>query len=171
MKAVRRSKRDRRERGVFSLIEVLLASLVLALSATATAYWVETVGNLTRDADEQTVGNGLAQVVSSFLANKAFREPGSDGSTFGAEANEQSPLAFDDIDDFADAKFSPPLDETLQPQSALADWTTTIEVVPVDVDTLVPVDRSNLLMIRVTAEHAGRVIAHSWWLRARSPFE
>ncbi len=171
MNRVRRSPRDRRERGLFSLVEVLLASLVLALSATATAYWIETVGNLASDADEQTIGNGLVQVVAGLLSNKAFREPGSSGVGSGPESSEHALADFDDIDDFAGLVSSPPLDDKLAAQTALADWTTRITVDPVDADTLAVTSASDLLMIRVTAERKGRVVAQSWWLRARSPFE
>lgn len=171
MNAGWRRSRARRERGLFSLVEILLASIVLALSATATAYWIETVGNLSSDADEQTVGNGLVQVIAGFLANKAFREPGSEGSSLGPEPNEQVITAYDDVDDFAGLVCSPPLDDSLVPQSDLDTWSTRIDVTPVDADTLSPTNASDLRMVTVTALHKGRVVSQCWWLRARSPFE
>lgn len=157
-----------RERGVFSLVEVLLATLILALAATATAYWVETVNGLGADADEQTLGLSIVKVVESIIAPLSFREPGS--TNFGPEPGE-SLGSFDDIDDFSAWLASPPIDATRQPQNGLSDWTVQVTVEIVDPETLAVVSNSDLRRVRVTATRKARVVAEVWWLRARSPFE
>lgn len=160
--------RTSRERGLFSLVEVLLAMLVLALCATATAYWVETVNNLSADADEQTIGLALVKAVEGMTRHLPFREPGSDH--FGPEQGER--LAdYDDLDDFHLLTSSPPLDAARDPQASLTAWTVEMRVEPVNAATLAVVSASDLRRVRVRVEHAGRPVADAWWLRARAPLE
>ncbi|MBI4880911.1 MAG: hypothetical protein HY812_14835 [Planctomycetes bacterium] len=168
MPALAATRRGPRERGFFTFIEMLLATLVLALAATATAYWVETVNGLSMDADEQTVGQSLVKVMEGIVAPLAFREPG--GMNFGPEPGEQLG-DYDDLDDFHGLMASPPLDFQRQPQATLAEWSVAIVVEPVDPETLQVTATSDLRRVRVTAERKGRTVAESWWLRARAPAE
>jgi hypothetical protein len=158
----------RRERGIFTFVEVLLATMILALAATATAYWVETVNNLSRDAEEQTIGLALVRVMESIVTPLAYREPGS--TNFGPEPGEQ--LAdFDDVDDFAGFAAQPPLGNDLAPQAELVDWRVAVTVVHVDPDTLAPLEGGDVRRVTVTAEHKERPVAEVYWLRTRSPKE
>lgn len=157
-----------RERGIFSLVEVLLATVVLALAATSTAYWVETVGNLGRDADEQTIAGTVLKTVEATILPKAFREPGS--TSFGPESGEALQI-FDDVDDFHRLASSPPFDSNLAPLTALVDWRIEVAVEIVDPATLEVVANSDLRRIRVAVLHKGNLVAETWWLRARSPLE
>ncbi|MFH0945828.1 MAG: hypothetical protein V2A76_11570 [Planctomycetota bacterium] len=158
----------RRERGIFTFAEVLLATLVLALAATATAYWVETVNNLSGDSDEQTVGLSLIKSMESVITPLAFREPGT--QNFGPEPGE-SLADFDDLDDFHGLVLDPPVDADRTPLTELSDWTVSITVEVVDPVTLKAVSSSDLRRVRVYAERKQRPVAEVWWLRARSPFE
>lgn len=146
----------------------MLATLVLAISATATAYWVETVGTLSDDADDQTVALSVVQVMEGMLAPLAFREPG--GTLFGPEAGEA--LAdYDDLDDFHGLVASPPLDAERKPQTGLLGWSATVTVEEVDPVTLEVEPGSVVRRVRIAVERDGRPINESWWLRTRSPFE
>lgn len=158
----------RRERGIFTFAEVLLATLVLALAATATAYWVETVNNLSGDSDEQTVGLSLMKSIESVITPLAFREPGT--LNFGPEPGETI-ADFDDLDDFNGLVMSPPIDADRAPLTEFDDWSVSIVVEIVNPDTLEVVTSSDLRRIRVSAERKQRPVAAVWWLRARSPFE
>lgn len=157
-----------RERGVFTFVEVLLATLVLALAATATAYWVETVNGLTVDTDEQTVGASITKVMEGVLAPLLFREPG--GGVFGPEGGETL-LDYDDIDDFHLLTANPPIGPDRLPQSDLVDWQVAVTVEAVDPATLAPVASGDLRRIRVAVERKGRPVTECWWLRARAPTE
>lgn len=158
----------KREGGFFTMVEVLLATLVLALSATATAYWVETVGNLSRDANEQTVGTALVQVMEAVISPLAFREPGT--TVLGPESGENL-SGYDDIDDFHQWVASPPIDVDRNEQSELEDWQVHVQVEPVDQNTLATSSSGDLRRVRVYAEYRGKPVAQTWWLRARSPSE
>lgn len=171
MGVVRIRKREtagRRERGLFTFVEIMLATIILAMAATATAYWVETVGGLSRDASDQTLGGAVIQVVETLLLPLPFREPGT--TAIGPEAGENLAL-FDDLDDFDGLVASPPFDGEKQTQTELAGWSVRIDVVCVDPVTLVETGASDMKRVAVTVEHNGMVVAESWWLRARSVFE
>jgi hypothetical protein len=158
----------RRERGVFSFVEVLLASLVLALSATATAYWVETVNSLTYDADEQTVAGALVKIAEGVIASKPFREKGS--NTFGPESGETL-ATFDDLDDFHGLVSSPPFDADLAPQTALGDWKTSVTIQGYNPLNGQPNQNGDLRVIKVIVEHRSREVLTATWLRTRGALE
>jgi len=164
----RTAPRLNRERGIFTFAEVLIATLILALAATTTAYWVATVTNLVTDADEQTVGMSLAKTMEGVVSPLLFREPGS--ANFGPEPGE-SLADFDDVDDFNGLVLIPPVDSDRLPLPDLLDWKLRIVVEIVDPDDLSVVAASDLRRVRVIAERKQRVVVDVWWLRARSPFE
>ena len=168
MQVVENRRPTGRERGIFTFAEVLLATLILALAATATAYWVGTVTNLSTDADEQTVGVSLVKTMEGVVAPLLFREPGT--SNFGPEPGE-SLADFDDVDDFHGLKLMPPIDSDRLPLPDLKDWELSITVEIVDPDDLKVVMASDLRRIRVVAKRKQRPVVDVWWLRARSPFE
>ncbi len=157
-----------RERGIFSFVEILIATMILALSATATAYWVETVSGLGRDADEQAIGLSVVKVMETVIGTLAFREPG--GTSFGPEPGEILGR-YDDVDDFAGFLASPPIDGERKPQADLVDWIVSVTVEPVDPVSLAAVTSSDVRRVRVYVSHAGRSIADVWWLRTRAPEE
>jgi len=168
MRTASTSERIRRERGIFSLVEVLLAMLVLSLAVTATAYWVETVNGLGYDADEQTVGLSIVKITESIIAPLAFRESGT--SNFGPESGEGL-AEYDDIDDFDGWSASPPVSAEREGLVDLGAWTVTVDVEIVDPLTLNPVSSSDVRRVRVSAAKNGREVSEVWWLRTRSPFE
>ena len=157
-----------RERGLFTLFEVMMATIILAMAATATAYWVETVSGLSGDAGDQTKGLSVIQVVESAMRPLAFREPGT--TTIGPEPGET--LAdFDDIDDFHGLVSSPPFDPDLAPNTELSGWKVSITVTEVGASDLEESGGSDLRQIHVVVSDETRVVSESWWLRARSTYE
>jgi hypothetical protein len=170
-------RRDRRdaERGAFTFIEILLATLVLALSATATAYWMETVSNLAADADEQTIGSSLVKVVEALAGGKSFREPGT--TRLGPESGE-TPETYDDFDDFHELVANPPIGPDGKTLTEYPDWTVRCVVEEFTFDP--PPDAppmemsggiSELRSMTIVVEHHAREVARGYLLRARSPFE
>jgi hypothetical protein len=160
--------RSARERGIFSFVEILIATLILALAATATAYWVETVNGLGQDANEQAIGLSVVKVMEAVIGTLPFREPG--GTTFGPEPGETL-ARFDDVDDFHGFRATPPIDGDRAPQPDLVDWTVEVTVQAVDPVTLAAVASSDLRRVRVRATRSSRPVADVWWLRARAPEE
>lgn len=163
-----RAGRHARERGIFTFVEIMLATLVLALAATATAYWVESVNELNTGADEAVIGNALVKTMEEILAPLPFREPG--GTTFGPEPGE-SLATYDDLDDFYRSAFKPPLNKDRGVQSEYGTWSVSVEVAEVDPTTLLPATDTDMLRIKVSAKRNERVITEAYWLRARAALE
>ncbi|MBK6940621.1 MAG: hypothetical protein IPH13_10535 [Planctomycetes bacterium] len=163
-----RAGRHARERGIFTFVEILLATLVLALAATATAYWVESVNELTTGADEAVVGDALVKTMEEILAPLPFREPG--GTTFGPEPGETL-ATYDDLDDFYRSTYSPPLNKDRGVQADYGTWTITVSVTEVDPTTLLPAVDTDMVRVKVTATRKDRVITEGYWLRARAALE
>lgn len=163
-------------RGVFSFVEILLATIVLALSATATAYWMETTTNLSRDADEQTIGSALVKIVESMASSKAFSEPGS--IDFGPEQGETL-TSFDDLDDFHGLVANPPFDADGKSMPEFADWTVRCEVSNFDPaaaetggsgDGTDPGD-TGMRSLTVVVERGRREITRAFLVRAKAASE
>jgi hypothetical protein len=163
-----RTGRHARERGIFTFVEIMLATLVLALAATATAYWVESVNELTTGADEAIVGDALVKTMEEILAPLPFREPG--GTTFGPEPGETL-ATYDDLDDFYRGSFSPPLNKDRGTQSDYGTWKVVVEVEEVDPVTLAPANDTDMLRVKVSASRKDRVVVEAYWLRARAALE
>lgn len=163
-----RAGRHARERGIFTFVEIMLATLVLALAATATAYWVESVNELTMGAEEAVVGDALVKTMEEILAPLPFREPG--GTTFGPEPGE-SLATYDDLDDFYRGAFSPPLNKDRGVQADYGTWTVEVHVAEIDPITLQTANDTDMVRVKVTAMRKDRVITEGYWLRARSALE
>lgn len=167
------------ERGVFSFVEILLATIILALSATATAYWMESTTNLSRDADEQTIGSALVKIVETMASTKAFAERGS--TNFGPESGETL-TSFDDLDDFHGLVSTPPFDAEGNLMTDFAGWAVKCSVVAFD-PTAPPADggsgmtalagagETGLRSLTIVIEHNSREVARGFVVRARSAFE
>jgi hypothetical protein len=160
---------------VFSFVEILLATIVLALSATATAYWMETTTNLTRDADEQTIGAALVKIVETMASSKAFSEPGS--TNFGPESGETL-TGFDDLDDFHGLVADPPFDADGKTMPEFAGWRVSCTVANFDPEAAEGSGEASprtgdtgVRSLTVVVDRAGREVARAFLVRARSASE
>lgn len=162
---------------MFSFVEILLATIVLALSATATAYWMESTTNLSRDADEQTIGSALVKIVETMAGTKSFAERGS--TNFGPESGETL-TSFDDLDDFHGLVSTPPFDAEGKLMTDFADWTVKCSVVVFDPSAaptgggaaaLAASGETGLRSLTIVIEHKSREVARGFVVRTRSAFE
>lgn len=160
-----RSDRSRssRARG-FTLIEaslttVIIGTGVLAILAAQQAYHMKN-----NWASRTSTAMLLANELRERTLSMPLHDPISGSATLGPELDETSPLAFDDLDDFAGTvtagkgagqSFNPPINALGLPLNDLSAWTQTVRVekVPSDeVDTTVPLrlDAGASDMFRVT---------------------
>jgi len=159
--------RDARYEGGFSLIEVLIAILLvgLAIASLVTANSAFTKAN----------GAGIELSTAEFLIEQ-IRElstllPVIDpngGSTFGPETGET--LAdYDDLDDFDGASFSPPISADRNPLNDLAAFSQQITVENVDAsdfEQVVSDHGSYFVRVTVKVFLNSREISSTRWLRA-----
>jgi len=158
-----------RSRNGFSLIEVMIAVVLVGLSITALAVATHSF----------TMANGLGADLSTaeFLVEQ-IRElttllpvadpPGTSWTTFGPE--EGSLASYDDVDDFDNATFSPPINANRGPLNDLAAFTQQVTVQNVsatDFDAVVADHSSSFVRITVNVYQNGELISSANWIRAR----
>jgi type II secretory pathway pseudopilin PulG len=96
----------RRTPSAFTLVEALVAAVVLALSVAAVTVPF-TAGTRNQEVEARlTMATGLAEQLMEEILQRSFEEPddadgiAEDGSKFGPDAGESSRAAYDAIDDF-----------------------------------------------------------------------
>lgn len=155
----------------FSLIEVLIAVILVGLSIVAlvAANSSFTMANLT-GADLST-GEFLVEQVRELTTMLPVSDPGAtDWDTFGPEVDEPSVVDYDDVDDFDEAIFSPPIDAGRQVLNEFAVFTQRVTVENVnqgDFDLVVADRGSDFVRVTVTVLHNAEQVSSATWIRAR----
>ena len=93
------SRRPRLRRA-FTLIEASLAIIIVGTGCVAAAELFGAVTQSNREARRLTVASGLARHLEESMAHLPYDDPITRGANFGAEPDESSLAAFDDLDDF-----------------------------------------------------------------------
>jgi len=124
------SRRTRRARG-FTLIEAALATGIVGFGVVSMMqlFYACTQQNIV--GSNATSAMLLANNVQEAMASLPFNDPVTGRTTFGPESGETTTLAYDDLDDFDGATFSPPIDSMLEQISDLDRFSQVVSVVPV----------------------------------------
>ena len=161
---------DTRDEDGFSLIEVLIAIVLvgLAIASLVTANSAFTKAN--GAGAELSTAEFLIEQIRELSVLLPVIDPDG-GSTFGPETGET--LAdYDDLDDFDSASFSPPIDADRNPLNDLAAFSQQVTVEKVsdgNFEQVVPDNDPNSHFVRVTVKVFlnSREISSTRWLRAR----
>lgn len=158
-----------RSRAGFTLVEALFAAMLLGLVVVAIA----------ASSGAFTVANGYGMDLSTaeFLVEEV-REmlatlPVVDQTqtlAFGPESGETSAALYDDVDDFHNAAFNPPLDMGRTAMSEFSGFTQKITVQninPADFTQTVSNHTSDFVRVTVAVEKSGATLASTSWIRAR----
>ncbi len=157
-----------RSRG-FTLVEVVVASLLVGGVLVATLALVGDVRSAQTSMSSQAQGQFLAEDLLAEIMMFGFSDP-DQLATFGTEAGENgmSRARFDDVDDYHGWSASPPELQGGTPMAAFTGWTRSVEVVHVAVGDLInpaPVP-TGLKRIKVKVERGGKQVATSMALRS-----
>jgi len=157
----------------FTLLEVLLATIILGIGIAAALNSMITGTVMNAESEKLTNATFLAQEVREWTQNLPFQDtdtqdmlnpPGPDSEgAFGPYV--------DDLDDLLDAEFSPPVDSMGNPIAGLNGWTQAITLSwrqEADPSIVVPDGASDLIYVQVRIISAGEVILSSGWLCARN---
>jgi prepilin-type N-terminal cleavage/methylation domain-containing protein len=124
-----RRRRDPARAG-FTLVEVAIAIGIIGLGVVALMQLTTACTMQNRASAQMTSAGMLAEHVQELMSDLPLSDPTVGSTHFGLEPGE-SLAGFDDVDDFANQSFSPPIDSTRTALTDLADYTQTISVVPV----------------------------------------
>jgi len=161
--------RDKKNKNGFSLVEVLIAILLvgLAIASLVTANSAFTKSN--SSGAELSTAEFLIEQIRELTALLPVIDPQTGISTFGPEGAET--LAnYDDLDDFDGSSFAPPIDADRNPLNDLSAFSQQVTVENVNASNFEQVvsDHSSYF-VRVTVKVFlnSREISSTSWLRAR----
>lgn len=115
----------------FTLIEASLATIIVGVGVLAAVQLFHACTSANRAGNHLTTGMLLATHLEEAMTTLPLRDPqsGAVGSTDGDAVG-----AFDDIDDFNNAAFSPPRDSMQQLVSSMPNYTQVVTVTAVQTD-------------------------------------
>lgn len=153
----------------FSLIEIMISVVLVGLSITAlvVASNAFTVAN-GAGADLSTAEFLIEQIREMMTLLPVADPQATNWTTFGPE--EASLAAYDDVDDFDNASFSPPIDANKVPLdhfASLSQQVTVENLNPSDFDVVVSDRSSDFVRVTVNVLQNGTLINSASWIRAR----
>lgn len=119
-----------RVRRGFTLMEAALATVIVGTGVLAAAQLFGACATQNIHGAQATVAMMLANNIQETTANLAFSDPQLGRSYYGAEPGETT-ATWDDLDDFDDRTFNPPLDARRQPIAGMAQYSQVVTVRPV----------------------------------------
>ena len=161
--------RDTKYRSGFSIIEVLIAILLVGL---AIASLVAANGALTKAngaGTELSTAEFLVEQIRELTALLPVVDPETEDAIFGPEGTEAL-AGYDDLDDFDGASFSPPIGADRNALNDLAAYSQQITVENVnasDFEQVVSDHGSNFVRVTVKVSLNSKGISSASWLRAR----
>lgn len=157
-------------KGGFTLLEALLAVVIIGVSLTAI---VAAMGAYT-----QVTGVGLNLSTAEFLIEEIRElsavlpavDPTTGITTFGPETGESTVADYDDLDDFDGQTFSPPIDISGASLAAFPAFSQQVVVENVsasDFENVVPDHSSDFVRVTVSILLNGNQVSSASWIRAR----
>jgi len=119
-----------RSRRGFTLIEAALTMIIIGVGFFSMLELYATCSMQNRFSGNMTTAMLLANNVQEAMAGATFNDPLSGKLVFGPEAGETL-ATFDDVDDFDNQTFNPPIDSMRQPIEELSKYSQSVTVVPV----------------------------------------
>jgi prepilin-type N-terminal cleavage/methylation domain-containing protein len=155
-------------RNGFSLIEVMIAVVLVGLSITALAVATNSFTTANGVGADLSTAEFLIEQIRELTTLLVVVDPESTTTTFGPE--EASLAGYDDVDDFDNASFSPPINANRAAINDLAGFTQQVIVQNVNAtnfDTVVADHGSAFVRITVNVSQNGQLISSANWIRAR----
>ncbi len=153
----------------FTLIEVLIATVIIALSIVALLAANSAFTMANGAGIEISTAEFLVEQIKEMTATLEVIDPEAGAATFGPE--EASLADYDDLDDFDGHTFSPPIDamrQQLTDFAAYSQQVTVQKVNPSDFEQVIPIaDISDFVRVTVSVSYSGREICSTSWIRAR----
>ena len=126
------SPAKRAPRPAFTLVEAVLAMLVVALMLVAALNAVSATKAAELAFTDRTRGAMLAQALLDEVLSREYEDPDASEPVFGPDAGETTRASFDDVDDYANWTESPPQNLDGTNMTDLAGWTRSVVVERVD---------------------------------------
>ena len=162
--------RNKKYKSGFSLIEVLIAILLVGLAMASLMASNSAFTKANGAGIDLSTAEFLVEQIRELTALLPVIDPGStDWTTFGPEDGETLAI-YDDLDDFDGESFSPPIDADRNPLNGLAAYSqqVTVENVNASDFELVTADKStSFVRVTVRVYLNSKEITSASWLRAQ----
>jgi|SaaInl7_200m_RNA_FD_contig_61_1137732_length_1792_multi_6_in_0_out_0_2 prepilin-type N-terminal cleavage/methylation domain-containing protein len=162
---------SRRRREGFSLVEVMVAVVIVGVGIAASMHGIATNTIVTAEGRNVLFTGGLADNVKQFCQTLSFADP-QGGTVYGPDAGETGIGDYDDVDDLDGATFSPPIggDGSTLSSPSYAIWSQAVTVVGLDSGTynvLVPPGDTPFKRITVEVFKGTRSLGTYEWILTR----
>ena len=158
---------DRSKNG-FTLVEILFAVVLVGLAIASLVGASLSFTKANAAGINLTTAEFLIEQVKQLMDQLAVVDPQTTTATFGPE--EASLAAYDDLDDFSGASFSPPINAARETLGDFAGYTQQITVQNVNVanfDQTAANHTSDFVKVTVTVSLNSTAISSTSWIRAR----
>jgi len=160
--------RDTKYKNGFSLIEVLIAVILVGLAITALVVANSSFTIANSAGTNLTTAEFIIEQIRELTTLLPVVDPQTPTATFGPE--EASLAGYDDLDDFDGASFSPPINsnrELLNDFTAFSQHVTVENVNPADFEQVVSDHSSHFVRVTVKVFLNAKEISSASWIRAR----
>lgn len=152
----------------FTLIEALIAVVLVGLSITALVVASNSFTQANGFGADLSTAEFLIEQIRELTILLPVMDPDTTTPTFGRE--EASLAAYDDLDDFDDATFSPPISANKATLGDLVGFSQEVivqNVSPTNFDMVVADGSSPFVRVTVNVRQNGELISSASWIRAR----
>lgn len=160
--------KDRKNKG-FTLIEALVAIFVIALTIVALMVSSQAFTMANVAGVDMSTAEFLIEEIRELTAVMPVIDPQTETDTFGPETGETLTL-YDDLDDFDNAVFSPPIDINRAQMTNYSGFTQQITVQnvnPSNYRTVVSDHTTDFVKVTVAILLDGQQLSSTTWIRAR----
>jgi type II secretory pathway pseudopilin PulG len=154
----------------FTLLEALLAVMLIGLAVAGLAASSGAFTQYNAAGVDLSTAEFLIEEIRELTAPLPAVDPTSGTAAFGAESGEIAVGNYDDLDDFHNKSFSPPIDvsRTAMPEfSAFTQQVTVQNVSTANLTQAVANHSTDLYRVTVTITKNGQTISSASWIRAR----
>ena len=152
----------------FTLIEVLISIVLVGIAIASLLAANTCFTNVNGESLKLSNAEFLTEQIRQITALLPANDPQSTTATFGTEETQLAD--YDDIDDFDNKTFNPPIDLMRQPLSDFSEYTqkTTVHnISESNLQQIVSDNSTNLLRITVEISINSQILTTTSWLRAR----
>ncbi len=165
--SVRNAQRSYSGRGGFTLIEALIASIIVGLGITALLMASKSGTQVNAGAREITHAVNLGQEVREWTLKLPFADPETPDNPPGPDGAEDPQTFVDDLDDLASVTYSPPRDASGQAISDMTGWSQQITLswrAPTNISQTVSDGASEIIYVEVVISYEGQSVVTTGWL-------
>ncbi|MCK4625798.1 MAG: hypothetical protein KAV00_10840 [Phycisphaerae bacterium] len=165
--SVRNVQRGYSGRGGFTLIEALIASIIVGLGITALLMASKSGTQVNANAREITHAVNLGQEVREWTLKLPFLDPETPDNSPGPDGAEDPQTFVDDLDDLKTVTYSPPRDANGQAISDMTGWSQQITLSwrqQNSISQTVSDGASEIIYVEVVISYEGQSVLTTGWL-------